>query len=198
MISLSRDFNSWEQITKKPHENIDIGLNNFWGVEISQGSQQDSVLRKLWLGSLELTSLHQHGVNGSESPIVMQRGGEKIPTKGIELGEFSSEDVGVNETLGHQHVLTDNSVLGHHHSNWPIELFKTLWKLGSTLVLLTSWVHGEKHTTSWSQFQRIWLDGESLFLLLNCSEHGSVLLSTDRQHRGDKSVELIEATPSTG
>jgi|ETNmetMinimDraft_14_1059893.scaffolds.fasta_scaffold362982_2 hypothetical protein len=46
--------------------------------------------------------------------------GEEIPTEGVELSEFTGEEFGVNEALGHEHVLADDSVFGNHHSDGPI------------------------------------------------------------------------------
>jgi hypothetical protein len=194
-VSGSWDINSWEKISKETEEDIVIVGNNLGDVEISEGSQEHSGLSETWLSSLHDSCHDEHRLNSSETPIIMGSFGEQISAQEVKGGELLGKHLGGNETLSHQHVLTNQLEVWHDHSNWSEQSLETLWQLGSSEV---TWVHGNESTASWVKGDLVTLDDESLLALFDGVSDGLELDGAHRKHLWHKSVELIEASPGSG
>lgn len=90
---------------------------------------------------------------------------QQVSTQHIESGEFLGKDFGINETLSHEHVFTDQLQIRYYHRNWPEEGLQPLWKLGSTQVTR---VHRNEHPACNVQGNLISLKDESFLILFYC------------------------------
>jgi hypothetical protein len=163
-VSLSGDINTGEKISKETEENVVIIGNNLGDVEVSQSSHEETLLGEVRLSSLERTGDDQHGLNGSQTPIVMGSLGEQISTEEIESRELDSQCLSLNETLSHEHVLANELKIGNDDSNGSEESLKTFGELRTTEITR---VHGDVRTASGIKTDLITLEDESLLLLNN-------------------------------
>jgi hypothetical protein len=117
------------------------------------------------LSSLERTGYDQHGLNSSKTPIVVGSFGKEISTEEIEGGELDSKSLSFNETLSHEHVLTNELEIGNDDSDGSEESLETFGELRTTEITR---VHGNVSTAGGIKRNLITLKKES-FLLLNDS-----------------------------
>ena len=59
----------------------------------------------------------------------------------VQSDELSGKETGVQETLGHQHDLADETQVGHAHGAWPEQNLQILWQLGPARI---AGVHGNE------------------------------------------------------
>jgi hypothetical protein len=118
--------------------------------------------------------------------------GEKISTEEVEHCELSSEGLCLDETLSHEHVFANKLKIGDDDSNGSEESLKTFGKLRTTKI---PGVHGNESTASGVEADFVSLKEESLFAFFDRIKHSLELDCAHREHFGDKSVELVEATP---
>jgi hypothetical protein len=71
-ISFTRDLDFREQITEQSIEDIQIGEGNLWQIEISQCSHKQGELGNIGFITLKHTCYHEHTLNSSQTPIVME------------------------------------------------------------------------------------------------------------------------------
>ena len=117
---------------------------------------------------------------------------EKISTKEVKHSELGSESLSLNETFSHEHVLANKLEIGNDDSDRSEKSLKTFGELRTTEI---TGVHGNVSTASGIQTDLISLEEESLLVFLDGIEDSLELDGAHREHFGDESVELIEATP---
>lgn len=69
---------SWEEIDDDVLEQWKIVFQELWHVDVSESSQKELVLIKLWVRGLELTSGIDDGTHGSHTVVVMILTGELL------------------------------------------------------------------------------------------------------------------------
>jgi hypothetical protein len=131
-VTGTADDDTGEEIGEETRENIGVLSNNLGDVEITESTEQNGELVEGGLGTTERTGDDQHGLDSTKSPIVMSSLGEQVTAKEIELGELTGENLGLHETLGHEHVFANKLEIGHHDSDGTEKGLKTFRKLGTT------------------------------------------------------------------
>ena len=120
--------------------------------------------------------------------------GKQILAEEVKSSELLGEDLGTDETLSHEHVFADELEIGNDDSDGSKEGLKTFGELSTTEI---TGVHRNEHAAGWVEGDLIILKNESQALGLNSISDSLELDGTHRQHRGKKTVELVEATPGT-
>ena len=118
--------------------------------------------------------------------------GEKISAKEIQGCELDGKCLSFNETLSHEHVFANKLKIGNDDSDRSEKSLKTFGELRTTEI---TGVHGNVSTACGIQTDLISLEEESLLIFLDGIEDSLELDGAHREHFGDESVELIEATP---
>mmetsp|Transcript_91601 Transcript_91601/g.126302 ORF Transcript_91601/g.126302 Transcript_91601/m.126302 type:complete len:360 (+) Transcript_91601:4920-5999(+) len=193
-IDLSLNINIREEIVKKTKENVKIFSDNLGSVEISQGSHEKSLFKKVRFSTLETSGHNEHGFDSSKTPIVVILFGEKIFTESVKSGKLLGENFGLDETFSHEHVFANKLKIRNDDSNRSEKSLKTFWQLRSTKITR---VHSNESTTSWIKSNFIFLEEETRSLVLNSISNSLELNRTHRKHFRYESVKLIEATPRT-
>jgi hypothetical protein len=117
---------------------------------------------------------------------------EEISTEEVKHSELGSESFSLNETFSHEHVLANELEIGNDDSNRSEKGLKTFGELRTTKI---TGVHGNVSTAGGIQTDLISLEEESLLVFLDGIEDSLELDGAHREHFGDESVKLIEATP---
>mmetsp|Transcript_12959 Transcript_12959/g.30929 ORF Transcript_12959/g.30929 Transcript_12959/m.30929 type:complete len:662 (+) Transcript_12959:973-2958(+) len=193
-VSLPGRVDARKEIRQEAGEDDQIVCDDLGDVGIAQRPHQQGLLRKVGLRTFEGAGHHQHGLDGSETPIVVLCLREQVPAEGIEAGELARQRLGLDEALSHEHVLANELHIGHHHSDWSEERLETLGQLRATQV---AGVHGDECSTCGVEGNLITLQHEPLGLGLDGVDDGLELHRAHRQHLGHQTIELIEAAPRT-
>jgi len=193
-ISLTFDVDTGEQVSQKSEENIQVSSGNLGDIEISKSSHQQSLFRNVWFGSLEGTGDDQHGLDGTETPVVMFGLGQQVTAQHVQSVELVSEDLGVDEPFSHQHVLANKHQIGEHDRNGSEKHFESFGEFGTPEV---PGVHGNEGTAGGVQVHFVSFDDDSGRLLFHTVAHRLELHGAHGEHFGDQSVELIETAPGT-
>lgn len=193
-VTLSLRLESWEKILKEIKEDGHILSNNLRSVEITKSSHEYRILTNTWISSFHVTSDDQHRFNSSKTPIIMRLLGKKILAKEIQGGELLGKSLGSDETFSHEHVLTDHTKIGHDDSDRSEEGFQILGKFLTTNI---SGVHRDESTASGIKSNLCTLKDESGLSSGNSITNLFELSSAHGQYLSLKSVELIEADPSS-
>jgi hypothetical protein len=146
-----------EEIVNQIFEDLTILDDNLGQVEISKGSHEEFVLATRGVFSLETTSLSKHGLDGSETPIVMDLLGEEGFGEGVEGHELLGEVLGLLETFSHEHVLTNEDNIGHNHGTGSEERLQVFGQLGSSSVTR---VHGDEIASSHLDLNVVFVEDE--------------------------------------
>jgi hypothetical protein len=157
-IALSGHFDTGEQIAQQTEENVPILSDNLGGIEVSEGSQQNTELNLGGLSALERTGYDEHGLDGSKTPIVVGCLREQVTAKEVKRSELLSQDLGVDETFRHQHVFANQFEIGDHDGDGSEEGFETLRQLGAAQI---TWVHGDESAAGRVEVHFITLDLEA-------------------------------------
>jgi hypothetical protein len=194
-VPLSLGVETWEKILKQIKEDSQILCDNFRGVEIPKCSHEDGIFSQSRFSTLHVTSDDEYGFNGTETPIIMSSLGQKIFTEIVQGEELLGKWLGSLETFSHEHVLHDHSKIRNDDINVSEEILKILRKLLSTNVTR---IHSNECTASGIKGNLLFLEDESSFTSENGVTNLFELGGTYREYLSSKSVELIEAYPSSG
>jgi hypothetical protein len=130
-------FDTGEEIFDQLNEDILIVSDDFGDIEVSKTLHQELLFRCLRVATFELTGLTEHGLNGTETPIVVLLFGKQVAGEHVEGDEFLGQGFTVLETLGHQHVFTNEFEVRHHHSartELGLQVFRQFGTAGITRV----------------------------------------------------------------
>jgi len=147
------------------------------------------------LSALERTGDDQHGLDGSQTPIIMGCLRKEIATEEVEHCELCGESLGLDETFSHEHVFANELEIWNDDSDGSEEGLKTFWEFGTTEI---AGVHGNEGTAGGVETNFVVLEEEALLAFLDGVKYSLELDCTHREHFGYESVELIEATPGAG
>ena len=167
-VSLSGNINTREEIAQKTEEDVQVISNNLWNVEVSQGSHEQALLGKMRLSTLERTGDDQHGLDSSQTPIVVSCLREQITAQEVKHCELCGQSLGLDETLSHEHVLANELEIWNDYSNRSEEGLETFGELGTTKI---AGVHSDEGTASRVEADFIILQEEALLAFLNGIEY---------------------------
>jgi hypothetical protein len=141
-----------EESINQTTENGPIVGNNLGVVEIFQTSHENKSLGIIRGSSLKTTSLSQHRLYCSKTPIIMDLLREEGFGKIIQTHEFLGEILGLSETFRHEHILANKGNIWDNHCTGSEKSLKILGKLSSTSV---TGVHGNEETDGRSEVKLV-------------------------------------------
>ncbi len=149
-VAFSRHVQRREEVRDETKEDGVVVRDNLGQVEVTQCPHQHLILRAVWIASLQGSSNHKHGFDGSQTPIIMVlqmtliRGtifnwypyllGQELLAEGVEGDELPRQGPGLEEAFGHQHDLADQAKVGHNHGARAEQGLEVLGQLGPARV----------------------------------------------------------------
>eukprot|EP00968_Pinguiococcus_pyrenoidosus_P017454 scaffold1741_cov262-Pinguiococcus_pyrenoidosus.AAC.7 len=175
-VALARRVHSGEEVTKEPEEDDGVLGHDLGGVGVSQRSHEQRVLGETGLRSLVLSRYHQHRLDGSEAPVVVELGREQLAQERVQTVELRGEALGAHEAFGHEQVLADEHEVRNHHRHGAEERFEALGQLGTAEV---AGIHGNEHAASRIDRDGVTIDADGLGLGDDGVAHGLELDRTN-------------------
>ena len=87
-----------------------------------------------------------------------------LRSKLIKYSHFLCQNLSLQETLSHEHILTDEQEVRHNHDNWPKKSLQVVWQFRSASV---TWIHGDEDGALWVNRQICTLKEEPFVTTLN-------------------------------
>ena len=199
-----------EEVVQQAEEDDLVHFYDFGDVEVSQRPHQDVVLLAVRVGPEEHARHHQHGLDGTQAPVVVLLLREQVFEQRVQRVELGRERLGRHEALGHEHVLADHDEVGDHDGHRPEQRLEALRQGRPPQV---PGVHRDVRAARFVELHDVALDGRHARLLvertagllggllgrhdaLDARAHGLELDRAHREHLGDQPIKLVEAAPA--
>eukprot|EP00760_Papus_ankaliazontas_P005950 PhM_4_TR1281/c1_g1_i1/m.7220 len=184
-----------EKIAQNVDKNGNIILHELRQVHVTAGLQTQLRFSAYEALALEETRLHEHGLDVSEREVVVVLLRELLLHELVQNGDLEGKLLGLLEALGEQRDLANQREVGNHHGNRTKEGLEVIGQLRATGV---AWVHRHEDTAAEVEFDLVTLKAEPRQAQLHSVQDGEDLLRDDRKHLDLDTVELVEATPTSG
>lgn len=70
-VPFTGDIKSRKEVSNETHEDGHVICHYLGHVKVSQSPHEHLILRSLWIASFQGAGHHQHGLDGSQSPVVV-------------------------------------------------------------------------------------------------------------------------------
>lgn len=121
--------------------------------------------------------------------------GQLLGGKFVKFGHFARKNLGSGESLGKEHDLGNEPVVGDHHGHGAEEDFEVVGQLGSALVAR---VHGDEDPHSGVQFDLLFVEPEVFLFETEGVFDSEELLGDDGEDFNVDTVEFVKAGPGAG